>query len=640
LAEKADSGKVRAMLGAIREKTQGIIATFIIALLIIPFAFWGVNSYFERASKVVVAEVNGKEIDEDAFRRAIDRYRNRVDPSMLDNPIFKRQVADNLVQRELLRGALEEEGYAVSAQQLGALIRNMAQFKVGDEFSMDRYQAALRAQGLTISQFEESVRQQKQLDQVVGGLKDSAIVSKADVDRALALQLQKRRVQVVTIAANKFLKTVRPDEEQIKTYYEQNKARYQEPERVRIEYISLSAAELKQAYKPTEEDLQAIYQEEKGRYSKPATRRVSHILLELAADAPEADRAKAEKLAKQIVADVRKGASFAALAKKYSNDPTTAKQGGDLGELSPGLLPPELEAAVNRLKKGEITEPVRTEYGYQIARLTAYTPAKTKPLSEVRDALVKILRERKGEERYYDMAERFNNLVYEQPDSLEPAAKTLGLKIHKSDWFTRTGGAGVARNPKVIDAAFSEEVKTERRNSESIEIGENSLLALRVTGVKAARQKDLVEVRASIVSALRQRKAEELTEELGREIVLAARKGKSMASLAQQHGVSYQAAQTIGREEKSLDSRLVSAMFAARRPENKTLVVDGIDLGIKGYAVFALSTVEQGQPDKADKKQREKITDQLEKRRGSDYFDNYLVGLRKSGEVKIYNDKL
>ena len=628
------------MLGAIREKTQGIIATIIIALLIIPFAFWGVNSYFERASKVVVAEVNGKEIDEDAFHRAIDRYRNRVDPSMLDNPIFKRQVADNLVQRELLRSALEDEGYAVGAQQLGALIRNMEQFKVGDEFSMDRYQAALRAQGLTISQFEESVRQQKQLDQVVGGLKDSAIVSKADVDRALALQLQKRRVQVVTIGADKFLKTVRPDEEQIKTYYEQNKARYQEPERVRIEYISLSAAELKQAYKPAEEDLQAIYQEEKGRYSKPATRRVSHILLELAADAPEADRAKAEKLAKQIVADVRKGASFAALAKKYSNDPTTAKKGGDLGELSPGLLPPELEAAINRLKKGEITEPVRTEYGYQIARLTAYTPAETKPLSEVRDALVKILRERKGEERYYDMAERFNNLVYEQPDSLEPAAKTLGLKIHKSDWFTRTGGAGVTRNPKVIDAAFSEEVKTERRNSESIEIGENSLLALRVTNVKAARQKDLAEVRASIVSALRQQKAEQLTEELGRKIVLAARQGKSMASLAKQHGVNYQAARTIGREQKNLDPRLVSAVFAARRPENKIPVVDGIDLGIKGYAVFALSTVEQGQPDKADSKLREKITDQLAKRRGSDYFDDYLVGLRKRGEVKIYNDKL
>ncbi len=283
---------------------------------------------------------------------------------------------------------------------------------------------------------------------------------------------------------------------------------------------------------------------------------------------------------------------------------------------------------------------MRTEYGYQIAQLTSFTPAKTKPLSEVRNALVKILRERKGEERYYDMAERFNNLVYEQPDSLEPAAKTLGLKIQKSGWFTRTGGIGITNNPKVVDAAFSEEVKTERRNSESIEVGDNSIMALRVTAVKPARQKELAEVRTGIVSELRQQKAVQRTQEVGKKIVLAARKGKSLSSLAKQYGVSYQSARTIGRQDKKLDQKLVSAVFTARRPENKAAVVDGVDLGNKGYAVFALQAVKEGQPTKADSKQQESINNQIAKRRGTEYYYNYLIGLRKSSEVKIHDDKL
>ncbi len=319
------------MLTSIRDKTQGILATVIVGLLIIPFAFWGVNSYFESASKVIVAEVNGNEIDEDAYRRAVDQYRTRIDPKMLDNPIFKRQVVERMVQLELVRGGLADEGYAVSSQQLGALIRNMPNFKVGDEFSMDRYQAALRARGLTVSQYEDSLRQEKQLDQVVGGFKDSAIVSKADLDRVLSLQTQQRRVEAVRIHAGKYVNSVKPSKDEVTAYYEQNKARFQEPERVRIEYVSLSAAELTKTYKATTEDLQAIYEEEKGRYSTPAKRRVSHILLELAPDAPEADRAKAEKLANEIVGKARKGTSFASLAKKHSNDPTTSSQGGDMG---------------------------------------------------------------------------------------------------------------------------------------------------------------------------------------------------------------------------------------------------------------------------------------------------------------------
>ena len=628
------------MLTSIRDKTQGILATVIIGLLIIPFAFWGVNSYFESASKEIVAEVNGNEIDGDAFRRAVDQYRDRIDPGLLDNPIFKRQVVEKMVQQELVRSAIEDEGYAVSAQQLGAMIRNLPQFQVGGEFSMDRYQAALRARGLTVSQYEASVRQEKELDQVVGSFKDSVIVSKGDLDRALALQAQTRRAETIILNPAKFLAGISPNKEDIQGYYEQNRASYQEPERIRIEYIELDGKALIESYKPTEDELKAVYEEEKGRYSSPAMRRVSHILLELAPDAPQADKNKVEKLADDIVARARKGESFAALAKKYSNDPTSANQGGDLGKLSPGLLPPELEDVVNKMKKNEISDAVRTEYGYQVVKLTGFTPGKTKSLNEVRSELTKILRTRKGEERYYDMAERFNNLVYEQPDSLEPAARALELKVQKSSWFARSGGSGIASNPKVVDAAFSDDVKIDRRNSESIEIGPNKLLALRVAEVQPARQKELVEVRASIVNTLRQQQAAAKAEQLGREIVMAARKGKSLTTLARQHGLKHQPVMTLTRDASKPDPKLVGAVFAARRPDGKTPVVDGMRLGAKGFAVFALHDVTEGKVAKIDEAKRKKLEEQLEKRRGTDFYYNYLAGLRQHGDVKIYNDKL
>jgi len=628
------------MLSAIREKTQGIFAIIIVGLLIIPFAFWGVNEYFDSSSNAIIANVNGVEIDESTYRRAIDNYRNRVDPRMLDNPLFKRQVAETLVQQALVSDALESGGYAVSKQQLGVLIRNLPQFQVDGKFSDDRYRAGLRARGQTVSQFESAMRQDKLLDQIVGSFKDSAIVSAADDKLILSLRTQTRRVETVTIQPRKYFSSIKLSESDIKQYYEQQQTRYQEPERVRIAYIQLSAKELMRSFKPKEDDLKALYEEEKGRYTRPGSRRVSHILIELSSDADTATQKKALTLAKDISAKAKNGKSFAALARKHSKDPASARQGGDLGEVTPGLLPVEFEAVVNKMRKGEISDPVRTEFGYHIAKLTQLKAPVTKSLKEIRGKLVKLLTERKSEERFYDMAERFNNLVYEQPDSLEPAATELGLRIGKSDWFTRAGGSGITANPKVLEAAFSSDVKTEKRNSESIELSSDSLMALRILDIKPARQKSIAEVRGEIKMALKGQRAEERARKLGRDIVLAARKGSSLASLAKKHGLKRVPAKSFKRDAKAVNKTLLDAVFAASRPKARKKVIDGVDLGAKGFAVFALSRVTDGTVGAMASKDRDAIHEQISKRKGTGYYYNYLSGLRRSGKVEIFHDQL
>lgn len=628
------------MLSAIREKTQGIFAIIIVGLLIIPFAFWGVNEYFDSSSNSIIANVNGIEIDENTYRNAIDRYRGRIDPTMLDNPLFKRQVAESLVQQALIRDALDSGGYAVSNQQLGALIRNMPQFQVDGKFSDDRYNAGLRGRGQTVGQFESAMRQDKLLDQIVGSFKDSAIISTADSNRVLSLRTQTRRTEIVTIQPRKYFSNIKISESDISQYYQQQQSRYQEPERVRIAYIQLNAKDLKRTFKPDEEDLKALYEEEKGRYTKPGSRHASHILIELGADAADDDQKKALALAMDISAKAKSGKSFAALARKFSKDPTSAQQGGDLGEISPGLLPAELEAVINKMRKGEVSDPVRTEFGYHIAKLTQLKAPITKSYKKVRGELVKLLAERKSEERFYDMAERFNNLVYEQPDSLEPAANELGLRIEKSGWFTSAGGLGITANPKVLEAAFSSDVKTEKRNSESIELSDNSLMALRILDVKPARQKLIDEVRGAIKTALKRQRAEEGARKLGRDIVLAARNGSSLASLAKKHGLKRTPARSLKRDAKSINRTLLGAVFAASRPKAKQKVIDGIDLGANGFAVFVLSRVTDGNPESVASKDRDAVHEQISKRKGTGYYYNYLSGLRRSGKVKIFYDQL
>jgi len=628
------------MLTAIRNKTQGIFAFIIVGLLIIPFAFWGVNEYFDTSSSTIIATVNGTEIDENAYRNAIDRYRGRVDPLMLDSSLFKRQIAETLVQQALLVDALDSGGYVVGSQQLGVLIRSLPQFQVDGKFSDDRYRSTLRGRGQTVGQFESAMRQNKLLDQVIGSFKDSAIVNADDTRRILSLRTQTRRVETVTIQPRKFYSSIKLSKSDIKQYYEQQQARYQEPEQVRIAYIQLSAEQLRRSFKPNEDDLKALYEEEKGRYTSSGSRRVSHILVELSLDADDASQKKALALANEIAAKAKSGKSFAALARKYSNDTTSAQQGGDLGEVTPGILPAALETVVNKMGMGTISDPVRSEFGYHIAKLTRLTKPVTKSYTVVRSQLVKLLTERKSEERFYDMAERFNNLVYEQSDSLEPAANELGLRIEKSNWFLRTGGSGITANPKVLKATFSADVRIEKRNSESIELSDERLLALRILDIKPARQKSLAEVRGEIVAALKRQRAEARARELGRDIVLAARNGSSLASLARKNGIKRTPAKSLKRDAKNIDKTLLGAIFRASRPATKQKVIDGIDLGANGYAVFALSRVTGGNPKLVASKDLDAIRKKINDRKGTGYYYNFLIGLRSSGKVKIFYDQL
>ncbi len=636
--------KYAPMLTAIREKTQGIIAGFIVALLVIVFGFWGVNTYFQGGATVVVAKGDGIEIHQQVYRDALEQYRRRVPPAVWETAFFKQQVLEGLVAENLFLNDVERRGFRISDEQLSEKIKALPYFQRNNRFDTEVYSGTLRAQGINTAQFESQIRNDAIADQVRGGFRESAIVTQSEIEAVMRLMLQRREWAYLQIDTSRFLKQAKIDQDAIKNYYDSQAGRFMSPEQVQIEYLLLSAEELARDYQPTETELREAYDTGIGQDAVPERRRASHILVELDAAASAEERQKAVERIQQLEKQLREGADFAALAKKNSDDPVSAAKGGDLGDIARGVMAKEFEEAAYALKKkGAVSKPVRTKFGYHLIKLTDYKPAVQRSFVKAREDLRKLLKQQHGEERFYDLSEDFYNLTYEQPDSLKPAADQLGLEIRKSEWFSRSGGAGIAAKQPVVAAAFAPEVLEQGRNSDALELDDTTLVALRVAGHREAERKPLSAVSGEIESLLKQQRAREQAAQRRDQFMDALQQGETLPVLARRHGLKYTKPSVVSREGKKqdkVDQRLLAAVFQAQRPQDGKPVYGSVALADSGYAVFALERVIEGDVAGADADTRNRAVKLLTGRRGLDYYANYRTGLRKSAEIKVYPDKL
>ena len=526
------------MLGTIREKIQGIFAVIVVGMLIIPFALWGINSYFTREKNPPVATVNGADIEkatfESMYRQQVDRLRGRIDPKLLSSGFLRNQVLSALINQMVFNQYANDAGYIVSNTQLNQLIQSQPDFQVNGKFDTNRFVGVLRAAGITEAEYKKEMRYAKIQDQMISGYKLSAIVPQADIDTLVALQQQQRKVAYMVLPPTAFHNAVKVGQDEIKSYYEANKARFNTDDLVRIEYAVLSLDDMIAKQKVTEKEAHEEYERNIDQYTTPAQRRVSHILVELDDNATEAEEKAAREKVAQIQKSLKDGMSFADAAKKYSQDPATRNKGGDLGIVQPGTLPSrDLDIAISGLKPDQVSKPVRSKFGFHILKLTAYTPAKIKPFPTVEKEIEHTIKIRRAETAYDDLRERFESLVYEHPDSLKPAASDIGVKIHTSEWLTRAGGSGLLANPDVIRAAFSQPVRELKQNSDLIEAKRNTLVALRIKNDKPAAPRPLSQVSDQIKSILMQQKLHQKATEVGEALLTKAQSGQSLASLAQ-----------------------------------------------------------------------------------------------------------
>lgn len=640
------------MLSQIREHASGWIAWIIAIIIVIPFAFWGVHQYFAGGEEVVVASVNGTDIKQEDYRRALENRREqmrqilgkRYDAKLVDTPEFKRNVLEDMISHVLLTQHAKEEGYRVGDDQLAKTIRSNPRFQIDGKFSPDAYHGAVTEMGLTETGFESRYRQQLVLQQLGGSIQASAFVSPSQEDQLLKLLVQKRRFDYTVVDVAAFINEVKVSEDEIQKEYQSNSQQYRTPEKMKVEYLELSVDDLAPTVDVSEDDIKQAYEREKGKFTTPPVREASHILIKAGPDATDKEKQAALDKAKDLMKQLRNGADFAKLAKEYSQDPGSADKGGDLGRIEPGdMVKPFQDALFALDKEGELAGPVKTRFGYHIIKLTKYEPGKVKPLSEVHDQVEKEVREKRAESVFADRAEAFRNVTYEQPQSLEPAADQLGLKIRQSDWFTRDKGTGIAANPKVRKAAFSDDVFNQGLNSAAIELDLNSLVVVRKLDVKPASVKPLKEVRDQIEQQLKHRKAVERVASIGPDLVKQLDDGTNWQKvLAEQDLKSSEVTWSLDKtpNDKGPDPDVVQAVFRAPAPKENEPVYGGLGLSDGNYALFKLNAVADGDPTKASDELKKQVHDALARRRSQDAVEEFIADLREHAEIKIKDQAL
>lgn len=471
------------------------IVQIILALITIPFALWGIDSYIRYSSGVdAVATVGKQKITTAEFQQALREQQDRLrpqlgglDPALLESAELKRATLDELINRRLLLQYAFDAKLYVSDPQLASFITSQPSLMENGKFSRARYEALVAAQGLTVEAFEARVRQDLMLQQALVAI-GNGHYGKLPVDRWLAAQLEERVIREAVFPSEKFAGK-KPDAEAVRRYYDAHQRDFAQPEAVRVEYVVLSQEQIADASLVSEEEIKAFYERNIARFKKGEERRASHILIRVAKDAPASEIAEAEKKAAALREQaLARPTEFARLAKEHSQDPGSASQGGDLGFFGRGMMVKPFEEAVFALKEGEISPVVRSDFGFHVIQLTAIRPERVRPLDEVRAEIVAELKRQAAQRRFAEAAEGFANLVYEQADSLQPAAEKYSLKVETSDWIAKGGTAeGPLAHPKVQAAIFASEAIEKRRNSEAIDLGDNRMIALRVIDHRPAR---------------------------------------------------------------------------------------------------------------------------------------------------------
>lgn len=620
------------------------LITAIIALIAVPFVFFGLGSYFDSAGRVQsVARVGDYNISQpefvDALRERQESLRRmtqgKLDAALLDSPELRYATLDNLIQRRLLLDRAIRSGMTVSDQQLQKVVAEQPGFKdESNQFSYARYQQVLSSEGMTPAGFEARLRQDLILGQQREGYFGSGFVSKTLLDRLVRLAEQQREVSDYRITPDRYAGEVQIKPEAVKQYYESNQRDFQIPERVKVDYVVLSAESLVSQIALEPAEVKQFYEGRRSQYRTAEARRASHILISVDASAGAASRQKAKARAEAIYKElVEKPASFAELAKKYSQDPGSAGNGGDLGFVSLGNMKdvPEFEAALFKLKEGGISQPVATKHGFHIIRLTGLQPAQGKSFEQVRGEIEQELKKRRAGLRFAELADRFSNTVYEQSESLKAAAELLKSDVQRSGWITRASAEpAVLNHPRLREAVFSQDVLKDQRNSEAVEVAPSTLVAARLVEHSPASTRPFSEVRANIEKMLQQRAAAQRAVEAGRAELEQLKQGKSVT-------VAWSKPQLISRtEHKGLSQAMVRQAF--RIDATKLPAYTGVENPEGGYTVLRISRIVPAEAIAPEK--RRGFSEALRQVMRQEELAAYLASARQKTEIQINKERL
>lgn len=622
---------------------QRLMQIVLLVLIVPSFAFFGLEGYQRfRENPRGLVKVDEQLITQDeldnAMRSQLAQLRQMMgasfDAKQFDTPQGRQIMLDRLIEEKLLGVEVIRQNLSVSDAHLLETVQNIpaiaALKKPDGTFDLETFKQLLAAQGMTPEQFDANVRFQLVNQQLADSILTTAWVPTSLAERISASREQEREVQPWVFRAQDYAGTVAPTAEQLKAWYEQHSEQFQIPEQAKVEYIVLSLQKLAEGIQPTEDELKAYYEQNLARFKTAERRRASHILVTVAKDAPSAQREAAKAKAEKLLQDVRANpAKFAEIAKANSQDPGSAASGGDLGTFGRGAMVKPFEDAVYQLKQGEISNLVETDFGYHIILVTEVHAAETQALQAVREEVLDQVKNEKANKLFSEQADVLTNTVFDQSDSLKPAADKLKLAIQTAEHVMRQGNPSLGaesplNTPRLLSAVFSDEAIKSKRNTEAIQVEPGVLVAARIQTYQPTSRQSFEQAETLVRQQVIAEAAYAQAKKAGQDKLAELQKSPDAAGFAAAQRVSFV-------NPQGLPTVALTEIMKAN--VSKLPVVVGVVLPGEGYALYKIGKVQQ--PENVDTARRAAEAQQLLQATAKAEFRAYLASLRARTKVKI-----
>ncbi len=662
------------MLQKLREKTSGWIATAIIGLLMIPFLFVIDNSYLGGVGANNVAKVQAPpswwssapswwpvsllwqhhEVSTEQFRTRFEQARIQAreqqgedfDPRAFESIDNKRKLLDQLIDEQVAKLSAERAGVVIGDAAVRDYISSMPAFQNDGKFDPERYRLAL-ASGTpprTPTMFQQLVRDALQQSVIPSGIAESAFATKPETERLLKMLGETRDVEMALLPEMP-ADTAPVSDAQVQQWYDSHKSDFKQPETVTIEYVDLNAASLPPVKPADEATLRKRYDDEKARFVEPDQRLASHILISAGKDA--ASQKAAEAKAAKLAAEAKQpGADFAALARANSDDPGSKNAGGDLGWVEKGVMVKPFEDALFAMKPGEIVGPVKSEFGYHVIQLRQVKGGEGKSFEQVRDQLASEQLKADSEKAFSDLSGKLVDLVYKNPTALASAAKEVGLPVQTLGPFSRATASGIAAQPAVLRAAFSDTLVQDGTVSDPINLGPNHSVLIRVTQHQPEQIQPLAKVHEQVVAAVHADRTAKAAAAKADALLERLRKGETLQALAGPEKLQINPMPGLPRNVPMPSAQASQAIFSAPQPADGKPSVGKVELPAapgtvgKRYALFAVTKVTPGDLSKVPAEQQTMFQQQLARIEGEADAKAYVDAMRKHFKISVQESQL
>lgn len=629
------------MLQTIRDRTQGVIVVAIVGLISLTFVLWGVESYISDAKRVIVAKVDGDAIPIEEFQKALQRFRRQAE-SMLgegfnaadwDKPEVKSRALDELINDRVLSRLINDARVRVTNQQLAQQLLQIAAFQDEKGFSRALYEQRVTAMGFSQLGFEQQLRSDMAKSQLRNGVAASEFVTREEAEKLAALRKQKRDIGYAVIPAAEIEKQLTVTDAETSSYYEAHKEDYRTLEKASVEFLEISAAELAAKVEINDHKLHQYYAANPAAYTLTEERNANHILVQLPPDADAAASTAAQAKTQDVLKRAQAGEDFEKLVKELSDDVGSKAEGGATGFFARGAMAPEFEEAAFKLKPGEVSQPVRTKFGWHIIKLKDIKAGGLQAFDKVKTAVEVAYRSAEAQKVFFEQSEQFSNLVYENADSLSVAAESLELNVHKTEVLSKEELAKKFSD-KAAGAIFTAEVLNEGMNSEPIELPDNRVIAVRAIEHVPSAIPALAEVKLKVEDAVRNQQRRQLTEALGKELIERLRKGETVDDLVKGRGFGWEQEQGATRESSDINRAVLRAAFSTEVVGSQPQYT-GLPIGNTDYAIVRVANVVVPADSEIARGDVATLQGELVKGRMGAAWSEFVAAVRAASDVKI-----